>query len=312
MKRIIFAVFLISWFNCSPNYKSGSTKCSDDRMCPNGFSCYDDGKVTLYCRSNEELGCPDTSNFYCPDSDACFSTPGECSTVTYCGTAQNPGHVICMSPGYSPDCYGTKCSPGQLGGNGGGGSGGTGGTGGGGTCGIFSSCGGDLTGTWIVDSFCTEGSLTDALEAEAGLPSACDGIFKSANIDISGTLQYANSIETPNLVMTMKVLFQYTSACISALAGTSVVLSQAACDAGATSVQDSGFDTVTCTLASGSCNCNGSLTQTSMQSTPYSLSGGTIKYSAGNDAQYCVSGNILAMRIEDGMEGLPSQISAHR
>jgi hypothetical protein len=119
---------------CSPSYESGKTQCSTKKECPSGFSCSDNGTTgPLYCVDNKKLGCPSTSTFYCSQSNTCWAKPGACSTVTYCGTTQHPGNVICVSPDYHPDCYGDSCLPNSpVAGSGGrdGGAGGAIGTGG--------------------------------------------------------------------------------------------------------------------------------------------------------------------------------------
>ncbi len=125
---------LIVIAGCGPNYTSGKTQCSDKKECPSGYSCSDDGTNAIhYCIDNKNLpACASTnSTFYCSQSNTCWPQPGACSTVTFCGTAKNPGSVICVSPGYTPDCNGDTCSPtGSTGGSkdAGAGAGGTGGS----------------------------------------------------------------------------------------------------------------------------------------------------------------------------------------
>jgi hypothetical protein len=106
-------LLLIVLAGCQPTYTSGKTQCSDKKQCPTGFSCSDDGTNAVhYCIDNKNLpACASTnSTFYCSQSNTCWSQPGACSTVTYCGTTQNRDYVICATAGYVPDCNGTTCS----------------------------------------------------------------------------------------------------------------------------------------------------------------------------------------------------------
>lgn len=124
MKRYAMLI-LCAGAACAPHYESGKTECSDNRECPSGYSCSDDGTTAKRrCFDNQTLGCPDTSVFYCSQSKTCWSKPGACSTVTNCGTASAPKYFICGGAGYHPDCNGTNCVPngdgGPIGGTGGG------------------------------------------------------------------------------------------------------------------------------------------------------------------------------------------------
>ena len=111
MRRFGLLMLMVA-VSCSPQYKDGETECSDEKECPEGYSCSDDGTSgTHYCRDNEEVGCPSGSGFYCSQSKTCWAKPGACSTVTYCGTAKYPGSVICPSVGYHPDCNTGGCLP---------------------------------------------------------------------------------------------------------------------------------------------------------------------------------------------------------
>jgi len=152
MKRYGLLI-LIAVAACSPQYKSGKTQCSNNKECPSGYSCKDDGtNATHYCFENKILGCSAAAAFYCSQSNTCWPKPGVCSTVTYCGTAKNPDSVICATANYHPDCNGTTCLP-----NSGTGAGGAMGTGGatakGGAGGTIVGVGGALgTGGGMPDS----------------------------------------------------------------------------------------------------------------------------------------------------------------
>jgi hypothetical protein len=111
MKRHGWLILLVA-ASCTPQYESGKTQCSDQRECPSGYSCSDDGTNAVhYCVENKQLGCKDSDTFYCSQSKTCWPKPGACSTVTNCGTAKYPGNQICPSPGYHFDCNGGACLP---------------------------------------------------------------------------------------------------------------------------------------------------------------------------------------------------------
>jgi len=118
--RLLVLIILAGLAGCQPDYSGGKTQCSDKKECPSGYSCSDDGTASLhYCVDNKKLSCPSVSAFYCSQSDTCWPKPGVCTTVTFCGTAKNPGSVICATAGYVPDCNGTNCTIGASVGTGG-------------------------------------------------------------------------------------------------------------------------------------------------------------------------------------------------
>ena len=128
MKRYGLLI-LIAVAGCSPQFDSGKTQCSDNKECPSGYSCKDDGTSALhYCFDNKAVGCPAGSGFYCSQSNTCWSKPGACSTVAYCGTTKYPGSAICATSKYHVDCNAGACQPNSA--TGAGGSGGATGKGG--------------------------------------------------------------------------------------------------------------------------------------------------------------------------------------
>gem|GEM_PF-6492457 len=104
-------LMLISAAACSPNYTSGKTQCSTDKLCPSGFVCVDDGTSAVHYCVDDKTYCDPGAAFYCSQSKTCWAQPGVCSTVAFCGTAKHPTNVICASANYHPDCNGDACLP---------------------------------------------------------------------------------------------------------------------------------------------------------------------------------------------------------
>jgi hypothetical protein len=176
-------------------------------------------------------------------------------------------------------------------------------------CGDFSACGGELTGTWTVDDVCLEGDFGAVLQTELGLPDACDSFAKSAQLTVAGTLDFTNGVQTTALSRTITA--QATQACLSAKAGTTIPMSQAICTALAAEMTLTLVDLVTCTLGDNACNCTA--TGVIAQVDPYTVSGGTVTYTAdGTTRDFCVSANTLTSRDASWYESLPALFTAHR
>lgn len=161
------------------------------------------------------------------------------------------------------------------------------------SCTGVAPCGGVLDGTWQIDSSCTDGNL--AAQINAGLPAECSSMCESATISQSGTVTFANGVETPN-VSTQVVLIQlYTSACLSAIDGAPITMTDSICSALQVSSTSGGTTTnATCSFSGGACLCV-TISQ-SQTSAPigYSASGTSITYSNGDSpTDYCVSGSQL-------------------
>lgn len=164
-----------------------------------------------------------------------------------------------------------------------------------------------MDGTWSIDSVCTGGDLTaalnDAMTSGTGqpVPAACDNIFQSASLTGSGTVTFANGNETDSIATTLTASLLYSAACESAFAGTTVTLTASACSTLQTSLTTPtsttvAFTTAVCSLSGGNCACNVTRQEQS-PTTPqsYTVSGGTITYTGANGGsmQYCVSGTTL-------------------
>jgi hypothetical protein len=181
------------------------------------------------------------------------------------------------------------------------------------TCGTFSPCGGDITGTWTIDGLCIEGDVASLMGQSSDMPAECKDAIKSLTMKASGTLTYANGVETSNVTMNMAGHYVYSAACISAMAGgTTVPVTQAVCDAASSSTGADGPQ-IACKLAGGGCDCTMSMTDTTNETADYTVSGSTLSYTDGSDgAEFCVSGKALTVRplTDVGEPGI--QMKLHR
>ncbi len=180
------------------------------------------------------------------------------------------------------------------------------------TCGAFSPCGGDITGTWSFDSVCTEGNITDSLLSTADLPAACRDIVKSFSLEMRGTLTYSDNTETSDVTMSMTVRVVYSSACIAAEAGAPVTVTQALCDTISSSAGSTDGPSMSCRLASGGCDCTMTMAQSTQGSDSYTVSGSTLTYSDGDTLEFCVSGNNLSVRPSADPGSPAMQFRLHR
>jgi hypothetical protein len=169
-----------------------------------------------------------------------------------------------------------------------------------------------LDGTWQADAVCVEGDLV-ATMAPADLPSACSGLFQSATPTITGTVTFANGMETDNVTETINASVVYTSACVSALAGATVTMTATMCSAlGQQLMSQSTFSSASCSFVGGNCPCSVSSLQ-QLPTTPqaYTVSGNTITYPSGSTPMdYCVSGTTLTAREVDS--GLTFVTTLHK
>jgi hypothetical protein len=175
------------------------------------------------------------------------------------------------------------------------------------------TCGGTLDGTWQIDTTCVEGSIVQMLADQQALPAACDGLFQSATLSLTGTAKFAGGMETDNMTMTIAATVLYTSTCVSAIGGTTVALTAALCTSLQSSLLSSGtFTSASCSFTGGNCACSVSNQQQS-PATPeaYTVSGGQISYPSGSSPMdYCVQGTTLTVRQQDS--GLTLFNTAHK
>jgi hypothetical protein len=194
----------------------------------------------------------------------------------------------------------------------GGGSGGGGG-GGAGSCNMNPTCGGTLDGTWQMDTTCAEGDVAQMMAGQLSLPAACNGLFQTATLSLTGTAKFANGMETDNLTMTTDAKVLYTPACVGAISRTTVTLTADICTTMQSNLLKNGtFSSASCAFTGGNCACSVSNQQQS-PGTPvaYTVSGGTISYTDGSSPMnYCVQGTTLTARQLDS--GLTLFNTAHK
>jgi hypothetical protein len=125
MKRIVWTYALALLLSCSPDYKSGSTKCASDGTCPSGFVCGGASSAGApdVCYNANVAECTSPYNYYCPSSGTCWEGGVACSTVKDCGGGKVSA---CEHEGYTVDCSSDKCVKIGTGGSGGSGGGSTG------------------------------------------------------------------------------------------------------------------------------------------------------------------------------------------
>ncbi|HEY5958101.1 MAG TPA: hypothetical protein VIV60_16170 [Polyangiaceae bacterium] len=163
------------------------------------------------------------------------------------------------------------------------------------TCSTPTACGGTLDGTWQIIATCIDDDLAHAMQDLAALPAACSTLFQTAKLDYSGTVRYANGIETPNIRAQLDVLAIYTAACYSTLNNGTKTLDAVACSSIKEAALQAGeFTEATCTYATGECRCQYRNVAQNTESSTYTANGGQIAYANGDTPiGYCVSGTTL-------------------
>jgi hypothetical protein len=159
-----------------------------------------------------------------------------------------------------------------------------------------------LDGTWQVDGVCVEGDLAAAVVAQLNLPADCHNLFQSTSATATGTVTFADGMETDNSSLIVDASVLFTEACASADVGYAIVMGTAACNSlGPVLASSQQFSTATCSLAGSNCACSVSKrwpTPTTPQG--YVVSGNTITNSGGGGSMdYCVSGTTLTIREVD-------------
>jgi hypothetical protein len=172
-----------------------------------------------------------------------------------------------------------------------------GGSGKGGVCIGLDPCGGDIEGTWAIDSLCIQGDVIASVTASMNMPAACNGALKDFTFENpTGTVSYAGGYESANVTVATSVEMDINSACASALSGTPVTVDATLCSLlqGNLLGSNSPYSGATCTFGSGACQCALQGEEASTDVTGYTVSGHTITYTDGSaPADYCVSGTQL-------------------
>jgi hypothetical protein len=177
-------------------------------------------------------------------------------------------------------------------------------------CGAVDSCGGDVVGTWQVDSLCSDQSeLRQAFDS--GLPNECAGAFRNGTVDpvgltfdftADGNWTFAGAVATG-------IDYTLDQVCLTALDAptASANICQLLGDATMVALRTEDPEaTATCAFASDSCECEIAYTGEVSDMSSYSIVDNNIR---SNDTlvPYCVSGDNL--ELQDGALGT---LSAHR
>jgi hypothetical protein len=154
----------------------------------------------------------------------------------------------------------------------------------------YSSCGGDVTGTWAVQSICSVGNPVDAINATFVQYPDCSGVCTAVSLTASGQKKYDSGSLTSGEVFEVFETWSLSEACFNEYVGTS--LTDNTCQTFGT---QSGF--VTCAVSGGTCVCQ--LQETlSNNATSYSVAGNALTEIGGGSeigprVDYCVIGNTL-------------------
>lgn len=171
-------------------------------------------------------------------------------------------------------------------------------TGGGAEC-TASDCGGDITGTWKVESVCIH-LESSSVQSSSGLPPQCTQVIANALrtaifTPIDAMMEFANGEYVQSGSFRLQATYQFTSACLQAIASangvSNAVVSTSTCDSMGQQVASNGAQ-VECAPSAGSCRCTLSEAVALQDSGTYRTSGGQITFDAETQAgSFCVTGN---------------------
>lgn len=164
-----------------------------------------------------------------------------------------------------------------------------------GACGQFSGCGGDLVGTWAIESACTDNFIR--LMGSAVDQPECGGLIVDTQTAASGTFTFTASTLSSSATLSIDVTARYTPACVMALANGAAVDLAATCSAlGDQYAMMPSVSGASCAIEGENCDCILSFDQPVSTSEMYTVSGNTITYPNDPDPiTYCVNGTQLQM-----------------
>lgn len=171
-----------------------------------------------------------------------------------------------------------------------------------GTCSDVNACGGDVVGSWTVESSCLTVDTSDMVSA------SCPGMTtKPTGWKITGTASFdADQTFDVNMTISGGVVVTVPKSCLTQMGVTATCSQlQQALQAQTTEV-DSPFSSATCGGASDGCSCTMTMKPIPSSSTgTYSTEGGllTQMHASGTVGQsdYCVKGGKLSISEHDGM-----------
>jgi hypothetical protein len=160
----------------------------------------------------------------------------------------------------------------------------------------FSPCGGDIEGTWTIDTACNPSSA---------LPSACAGVANTFTPNYSGSFAFnADKTYSQNMMFNESGTVTYPAACLASLSVTSCAQLDANTTSNGLTLKSS------CTGdASKSCTCTVSETGDLMLTGTYATAGNDVTLTqsgnAGTPQGYCVNGSQLRLALP-GVAGMTS------
>lgn len=160
----------------------------------------------------------------------------------------------------------------------------------------FAACGGDVVGTWEVDSACV---TIDELPMLSDDPE-CQDFVRDYSVDVEGTITFTtDGMTETNVTNTVNLEVDITAACWEAFSGTD--LNSTACALiEANLLAEGEFSSAACSFDSGVCSC--SLVRqpmTTSETGTYTIEGNELIDQDGEAAGYCVEGDELTMDIQN-------------
>jgi hypothetical protein len=164
----------------------------------------------------------------------------------------------------------------------------------------FSTCGGDIVGTWRIVDLCIDNP--DQIFSLTGLPSQCSDIVGDVDYHPDGEFIFGeDGTGEADVIFTVDVEMTLTERCVSAMAGQEVSLSPTICSAMEGAWEgESKFQGGSCEATSNACTCLVTSNEESVASGgDYQVKGDQITSSDSSSAQpFCVTGNRLQIRGE--------------
>jgi hypothetical protein len=175
----------------------------------------------------------------------------------------------------------------------------------GGSCRERAACGGDIVGSWAVQSVC----IVDASIAQGfteALPEQCSKAVEQTTLSpLDLVVEYtASGMTRATGSLRADVQARFSQACLNAIAGTNFPISNTNCRLVGDSAQAQGEDeypgsTYSCTQAGSSCLCDISVPTPIDDSGSYAVQGNQLALDGG-DVDYCVSGDTLTLQQPEG------------
>ncbi len=157
----------------------------------------------------------------------------------------------------------------------------------------MSPCGGDVKGTWSVQSICALSNPVDKINANFSQYPSCAGACTSATVTASGTKTYDSGALTSSETFVLSERLSLTSACFLETMGTE--LNESTCQAAS-----SQFASASCSLSVTGCTCQ--ITASTPNDAQSYLTNGSVLTEAqagslqGTNLDYCVLGNTMTQR----------------